>query len=124
MSIVKTHPLPHTNGLTRAMFHRINMSGYLRPLHRDTLEDILGLLQANEGLKVLLGIGTTLSGRLLLFDALETEFVCIPRPMERSTTPDGGPLLYRVSHRVRLWKRGDRPRLEQRVLEGTPVLSL
>ena len=42
---VKTHPLPHTNGLTRTMFHRINMSGYLRPLHRDTFEDILGLLQ-------------------------------------------------------------------------------
>ena len=35
---------------------------------------IMGLLQANEVLKVLLGIGTTLSGRLLLFDALETEF--------------------------------------------------
>lgn len=35
---------------------------------------IMGLLQANEVLKVLLGIGTTLAGRLLLFDALETEF--------------------------------------------------
>ena len=35
---------------------------------------ILGMLQANEALKVLLGIGETLSGRLLLFDALETEF--------------------------------------------------
>ena len=35
---------------------------------------ILGLLQANEALKVLLGIGETLAGRLLLFDALETEF--------------------------------------------------
>jgi molybdopterin/thiamine biosynthesis adenylyltransferase/rhodanese-related sulfurtransferase len=35
---------------------------------------ILGLLQANEALKVLLGIGNTLAGRLLLFDALETEF--------------------------------------------------
>jgi hypothetical protein len=35
---------------------------------------ILGMLQANEALKVLLGIGTTLAGRLLLFDALETEF--------------------------------------------------
>lgn len=35
---------------------------------------ILGLLQANEALKILLGIGETLSGRLLLFDALETEF--------------------------------------------------
>ncbi|MGZ8438709.1 MAG: molybdopterin-synthase adenylyltransferase MoeB [Candidatus Limnocylindrales bacterium] len=35
---------------------------------------IMGLLQANEALKVLLGIGQTLVGRLLLFDALETEF--------------------------------------------------
>jgi molybdopterin/thiamine biosynthesis adenylyltransferase/rhodanese-related sulfurtransferase len=35
---------------------------------------IMGLLQANEVLKLLLEIGTTLSGRLLLFDALETEF--------------------------------------------------
>ena len=35
---------------------------------------IMGLLQANEALKVLLGIGDTLAGRLLLFDALETEF--------------------------------------------------
>ena len=35
---------------------------------------IMGLLQANEALKVLLGIGDTLAGRLLLFDALETTF--------------------------------------------------
>ena len=33
---------------------------------------IMGLLQANEVLKLLLGIGETLAGRLLLFDALET----------------------------------------------------
>ena len=57
-------------------------------------------------------------------DALETEFVCIPRPIERSTAPDGGPLRYRVLHRARLWKKGERPRLEQRVLEGAPVLSI
>jgi molybdopterin/thiamine biosynthesis adenylyltransferase/rhodanese-related sulfurtransferase len=35
---------------------------------------IMGMLQANEILKLLLGIGETLAGRLLLFDALETEF--------------------------------------------------
>jgi molybdopterin/thiamine biosynthesis adenylyltransferase len=35
---------------------------------------ILGMLQTNEALKVLLGIGNTLAGRLVLFDALETEF--------------------------------------------------
>jgi sulfur-carrier protein adenylyltransferase/sulfurtransferase len=35
---------------------------------------IMGLLQANEVIKVLLGIGETLAGRLLLFDALQTEF--------------------------------------------------
>src|SRR4029453_13468906 len=33
---------------------------------------IMGLLQANEVLKVLLGLGETLAGRLLLFDALES----------------------------------------------------
>ena len=56
--------------------------------------------------------------------AFETEFVCIPRPLERSTTPDGGPLLYRVTHRAPLWKAGEQPRLEQQVLEGNPKLSI
>src|SRR5678816_2805008 len=37
-------------------------------------------------------------------DLLSTEFVCIPRPFERSDRPDGGPLVYRVVHRTRLWK--------------------
>src|SRR5690606_37590077 len=40
-------------------------------------------------------------------DQLSTEFVCIPRPLERSERPDGGPLLYRVVHRTRLWKAGE-----------------
>lgn len=35
---------------------------------------IMGLLQANEALKLLLGIGEPLVGRLLLFDALEESF--------------------------------------------------
>jgi sulfur-carrier protein adenylyltransferase/sulfurtransferase len=35
---------------------------------------IMGMLQANEALKVLLDLGDTLSGRLLLFDALDTSF--------------------------------------------------
>ncbi len=35
---------------------------------------IMGLLQANEAIKVLLGIGETLAGRLLLFDALDASF--------------------------------------------------
>jgi alkaline phosphatase D len=55
---------------------------------------------------------------------LESEFVCIERPIARSTTPDGGPLRYRVLHRARLWKRGEHPRLEQQVLEGAPNLSM
>jgi len=57
-------------------------------------------------------------------DAWECEFVCIPRPVERSTRRDGGPLLYRVVHRTPLWSRGERPQLEQRIVEGNPVLSL
>jgi len=38
------------------------------------LPGIVGSLQASEALKLLLGIGDTLTGRLLLFDALETTF--------------------------------------------------
>jgi alkaline phosphatase D len=55
-------------------------------------------------------------------DALVTEFVCIPRPLERSKTPDGGPLLYRIRHRARAWKVGEKPALEQELIEGTPPL--
>ena len=57
-------------------------------------------------------------------DAMECEFVCIPRPLERSERADGGPLLYRVVHRAALWKKGERPRLEQRIVEGNPALSI
>ncbi len=38
------------------------------------LPGIIGSLQANETLKLCMGIGDTLAGRLLLFDALATEF--------------------------------------------------
>lgn len=57
-------------------------------------------------------------------DAAECEFVCIPRPLERSAGADGGPLRYRVLHRVPLWRKGEKPRLEQRVIEGDPGLSI
>jgi alkaline phosphatase D len=55
---------------------------------------------------------------------IESEFVCIPRPVERASGNDGGPLVYRVTHSAKLWRAGERPALEQRVLEGNPVLSL
>jgi alkaline phosphatase D len=54
---------------------------------------------------------------------LETEFVCIPRPLERNTAPDGGPLLYRVAHKVNRWRPGEAPQLQQRVVEGEPPLA-
>jgi alkaline phosphatase D len=57
-------------------------------------------------------------------DWLEVEFVCIPRPIERSTAPDGGPLRYRVTHRAQRWMRGEQPRLQQRVVEGSPLLCV
>jgi alkaline phosphatase D len=56
-------------------------------------------------------------------EGAECEFVCIPRPLERSSTTDGGPLRYRVVHRVNRWKPGERPVLEQRIVEGDPGLS-
>jgi alkaline phosphatase D len=51
---------------------------------------------------------------------LSTEFVCIPRPLERSDQPDGGPLTYRILHSTSLWKAGEAPKLEQKILEGDP----
>ena len=57
-------------------------------------------------------------------DEMRTEFVCIPRPITRSGTPDGGPLRYRVVHTAKLWRPGERPKLTQHVLEGDPGLSI
>ncbi len=57
-------------------------------------------------------------------DTIDTEFVCIVRPITRATTPDGGPLRYRVSHRAKLWQPGAPPKLEQRILEGEAKLSV
>jgi alkaline phosphatase D len=57
-------------------------------------------------------------------DEMRTEFVCIPRPITRSDRPDGGELRYRVEHRAKLWRAGERPQLMQRVLEGDPGLAI
>jgi hypothetical protein len=57
-------------------------------------------------------------------DEMETEFVCIPRPVERIDAPDGGPLAYRVVHRVRKWARGEHPDRRQEVVEGHPPLAI
>ena len=55
---------------------------------------------------------------------MRTEFVCIPRPITRSPEPNGGPLRYRVALTAKLWKPGERPKLEPRVLEGSVGLSI
>jgi alkaline phosphatase D len=55
---------------------------------------------------------------------MRTEFVCIPRPVNRSESPDGGPLRYRVVHTARLWKAGEPPKLAQQVVEGDVGLSI
>jgi alkaline phosphatase D len=57
-------------------------------------------------------------------DSFETEFVCIPRPLERRERADGGPLLYRTRHRANLWAKGEKPRLELQILEGDPRFSI
>ncbi|HEX6123988.1 MAG TPA: alkaline phosphatase D family protein [Pyrinomonadaceae bacterium] len=60
----------------------------------------------------------------LTSDEMRTEFVCIPRPISRSASPDGGPIRYRVAHVAKLWRAGERPRLEVQVLEGNVGLSI
>jgi len=55
---------------------------------------------------------------------IETEFVCIPRPLEPSDRPDGGPLAYRAKFRTSLWKNGEAPKLQMQILEGDPRFSV
>jgi alkaline phosphatase D len=55
---------------------------------------------------------------------MRTEFVCIPRPITRNESPDGGPLRYRVAHIAKLWRPGERPRIDVKVLEGNVGLSI
>jgi alkaline phosphatase D len=57
-------------------------------------------------------------------EELEVEFVCIPRPLERSDRDDGGTLSYRVTHRLKRWGRGAAPRLDRTALEGALPLVL
>jgi alkaline phosphatase D len=57
-------------------------------------------------------------------DVFETEFVCIPRPIERSDRPDGGPLSYRARSRTALWNKGEAPKLKIEILEGDPRFSV
>jgi alkaline phosphatase D len=56
--------------------------------------------------------------------AIETVFVSIPRPLERSERDDGGPLTYRVRCRAGLWDTRTPPTLDVQVLEGDPKFSI
>jgi alkaline phosphatase D len=55
---------------------------------------------------------------------LRVEFVCIPQPVERNDSVDGGPLAYRIAHRVKRWTIGVAPQLERTVVEGTLPLGV
>jgi len=55
---------------------------------------------------------------------IETEFVCIPRPLEHSEHADGGALRYRVKFRTALWKNTETPKLLMQILEGDPKFSI
>jgi alkaline phosphatase D len=57
-------------------------------------------------------------------ERMETDFVCIPRPLEPVATPDGGPLRYKVRHSVDMWRPGEPPRLTQQFIEGEAPLSI
>ena len=56
--------------------------------------------------------------------ALESEFVCIPRPVERIDREDGGPLRYRVRYRTAMWRKSERPKLERKIVEGDPKFEI
>lgn len=55
------------------------------------LPGIVGSLQANEALKLIVGYGTPLVGRLLTFDAQATEFAEVRVRRDPSCPTCGGP---------------------------------
>jgi alkaline phosphatase D len=57
-------------------------------------------------------------------DAMDVEFVCIPRPLERNMASDGGPLRYRVTHHVQLWEPNEKPNLIRAAQDGDLGLSV
>src|SRR5678810_213429 len=57
-------------------------------------------------------------------DEMRTEFVCIPRPIARSESPDGGPIRYRALHTAALWKSGQPPQLKTSVLASDVGLAM
>jgi alkaline phosphatase D len=57
-------------------------------------------------------------------NVFETEFVCIPRPIERRSAPHGGQLLYRAKCRASLWRKRETPKVETPILEGDPRVSV
>jgi sulfur-carrier protein adenylyltransferase/sulfurtransferase len=76
------HPAPPPDDLAPAC----SAAGVL-----GVLPGIVGLMQANEVLKLLLGVGQTLSGRLLMFDAKASTFeeVAMPRDPSCPACGDG-----------------------------------
>jgi len=57
-------------------------------------------------------------------DQIETEFVCIPRPIKRAEEKDGGPLRYRTLHTAQLWQKRTAPVLQTKVVEGNADFSI
>jgi alkaline phosphatase D len=55
---------------------------------------------------------------------LETDFICIPPPAERSPTDDGGPVLYRARFRANTWQPGQAPALQCEIIEGEAPFSV
>jgi alkaline phosphatase D len=50
---------------------------------------------------------------------LDVEFVCLPRPLERSAGADGGELAYRVAFHVPRWDSRDGPRVIRSSVTGS-----
>jgi alkaline phosphatase D len=56
--------------------------------------------------------------------AIDVEFVCIPAPLERSDTDDGGPIVYRLVQHLDRWTAEKPPAIKRLRVEGLlPVTS-
>ncbi|MDP2310091.1 MAG: molybdopterin-synthase adenylyltransferase MoeB [Pseudomonadota bacterium] len=79
------------------------------------LPGIVGTIQATETLKILLGVGTTLSGRLLLFDALTMKF----RELKLRRDPDAPKIEHLIDYDQFCGvPKGETPREEAPVIQS------
>lgn len=83
--------IPGKTPCLRCIFHRVGNNGYKRKINVvATIPGILGVLEANEVIKIITGMGETMANKLLIYNGLTNEFTLI----EIKTDPESCRICY------------------------------